>query len=94
MMSVVLSHPRTSVIGSSPWVMMEGEVGGAGASEWDAWGLLPSGLNVAWLLLASLASGRCLTWQGWVFLCGRQPGDPSILCGRDRVCSLWRGKNG
>lgn len=64
MMSLVLSHPRTSLIGNSPLVMMEREVGGARASEWDAWGLVPSGLNVAWLLLASPASGRCLTWQG------------------------------
>lgn len=36
--------------------MIEGEVGGARASELGTWGLLSPGLNVAWLLIASLAS--------------------------------------
>lgn len=35
---------------------MEGEVGGARASELGTWGLLSPDLNVAWLLIASLAS--------------------------------------
>lgn len=35
---------------------MEGEVGDARASELGTWGLLSPGLNVAWLLIASLAS--------------------------------------
>lgn len=63
---------------------MEGEVGGARASEVGTSGLLaPVRLGFP---LASLASDRCLTRQA--FLCGCQAGYPFVLSGSDQAYSL------
>lgn len=63
--------------------MMEGEVGGARASELGTWGLLPPGLIVAWLLLASLASDVS---GDRLFCVGiRLAGLPSVISGSDKA---------